>query len=96
MSHIFFATQGMAERLTASRFSALKGLQMVARGKGAQRPPPRVWIDIKFAPLPAVQSRLLKTAPDGGERGGGVGLGVGQGDELAPCWIPPPVSSHPT
>jgi hypothetical protein len=23
---------------------------MVARGKGAQRPPPRVWIDIKFAP----------------------------------------------
>ena len=57
----------MAERLTASRFSALKGLQMVARGKGAQRPPPRVWIDTKFSPLPAVQSRLLKTAPDGGD-----------------------------
>jgi hypothetical protein len=57
----------MAERLTASRFSALKGLQMVARGKGAQRPPPRVWIDTKFAPLPAVQSRLVKTAPDGGD-----------------------------
>jgi hypothetical protein len=51
---LFGWTQQVAESLTASRFSALKGLQMIARGKGAQRPPPRVWIDIKFAPLPAV------------------------------------------
>jgi hypothetical protein len=51
----------VAESLTASRFSALKGLQIVTLGKRALRPPTRVGIDIKFAPLPAVQSRLLKT-----------------------------------
>jgi len=51
MSHIFSGwTQGMPESLTASRFSALKGLPILARGNGAKRRPPRVSVVMEVSP----------------------------------------------
>jgi hypothetical protein len=76
----------VAESLSASRFPALKGLQIVARGKGAQRPPPRVWGRHQVSPSPRCPVTIAqKRAPDGGERDGEWGRATSS----------PPAGFHP-
>jgi hypothetical protein len=80
MSHIFSGwTQGMPESLTASRFSALKGLPILARGNGAKRRPPRVSVVMEVSPSPCGSFTIGQNPL--WARGEGFG-GVGRHSEL--------------
>jgi hypothetical protein len=66
--YLFCWIQRMSESLTVSRSSALKGLPIVARGKGAQRPPPRGWGRHGVSPSPRSPGKISPNAlPTRGE-----------------------------
>jgi hypothetical protein len=67
ISHIFSAGHKGCLKASPRANFALKGLPIIARGKGAQRPPP-VWVVMKLAPLPVALSRSTKTHSWRGER----------------------------
>ena len=60
----------MLGSLAVGRFSALKGLPIVARGKGVERPLPRVWVATQWPLPPQSPHEKSKALPTRG-RGGG-------------------------